>query len=96
MGAAAGSAWVDSVGGYDGTNNRVSFSWHDTNGSLSGTNNDTTSAIWISYGSSTGSGLTKYLKGVVSWDATNVTITWTAGGGGNSSLSIECFYKIST
>lgn len=87
---------VNSHGAYDGTNNRSVFTWFDTNGSSSGTDKDNTAAIWISYASSSGSGLTKYVKGVVTWDATNVTITWTAGGGGNSSLNINYVYEIIT
>lgn len=84
-----GNANVYSYGSYNGTNNRSAHQWHDTNGSSSGTNIDTTAAIWISYASSSGSGQTLYIKGVVTWDATNVTITWTNGGAGNSSLTIS-------
>lgn len=80
---------VHSFGSYDGTNNRSAHKWFDTNGSTSGTNTDTTAAIWISYASSSGSGQTLYIKGVVTWDATNITITWTNGSTGNSSLTIS-------
>ena len=82
-----GNAFVTSQGSYNGTNNRVVFKWFDTNGSSMGANTDTTAAVWISYGSSTGSGLSIYVKGVVTWDSTNITITWTAAGS-NSSLTI--------
>lgn len=90
----SGSVGIYSDGSYDGTNSKCVFRWHDTNGTLGGTNKDSTASIWISYASSSGSGLTKYIKGVVTWDATNVTITWTAAGGGNSSLSIDYIYEI--
>jgi len=90
----AGTVGVVSNGSYDGTNNKSVFRWHDTNGATWGTDKDSTAAVWISYASTSGSGLTKYVKWVVSWDSTNVTITWTAWGGGNSSLSIDYIYEI--
>lgn len=89
----SGTVWVQSNGSYDGTNNKCNFRWHDTNGALGGTDKDSTAAVWISYGSSTGSGLTRYVKWVVTWDDTNVTITWTAWST-NSSLNIDYSYTI--
>lgn len=80
---------VHSFGSYNGTTNFSAHKWFDTNGSTSGTNIDTTAAVWISYAYSSGSGQTLYIKGVITWDATNVTITWTNGSSGNSSLTIS-------
>lgn len=84
-----GGQGVESYGSYNGTNNRSTYRWYDTNGGTSGSGTDTTSAIWISYASSSGAGQTLYIKGVVTLDATNATITWTNGGAGNSSLTIS-------
>jgi hypothetical protein len=86
FGGGVNGVW--SQGSYNGTNNMSIHKWFDTNGSNSGSNSDNTSCIWISYGSSTGSGQTLYIKGVATWDATNVTITWTVGGAGNASLTV--------
>lgn len=84
-----GSASVQSTGSYNGTNNRSCHRWYDSNGGTTGTNIDSTAAIWISFASSSGSGQTLYIKGVITWDATNVTITWTNGSTGNTSLTIS-------
>lgn len=87
-GVGGGINGVFSQGSYNGTTNRSIHQWFDTNGSTSGNGSDTTSAIWISYAPSSGSGQTLYIKGVVTWDATNITITWTNGSTGNSSLTV--------
>jgi len=84
-----GNTRVMSTGSYNGTTNRSAHIWFDTNGSSTGSNVDTTACIWISYASSSGAGQTLYIKGVATWDATNITITWTNGGAGNSSLTIS-------
>lgn len=90
FGATGGSnARVQSQGSYDGTNNRSAYIWFDINGSNIGSNVDTTAAVWISYAYTSGLGQTLYIKGVVTWDSTNITITWSNGGAGNSSLTIS-------
>lgn len=67
---------VSSIGSYDGSTQNCNYVAFSSNGGTSGASVDTSNAIHYAYGASAGSDADK-LTGAVSFDATNITITWT-------------------
>lgn len=63
---------AQSIGFYDGTNNKCSYFGFSNGGGTGGTGTSTSLAIFI-LGDSTGANQ----QAVISWDATNITVTWT-------------------
>lgn len=67
---------VSSYGSYDGTSQTSNFVAFSSNGSTAMAGQDTTHAIHYGYGGTAGAN-SDNLVGTVTFDATNITITWT-------------------
>lgn len=83
---------IRSHGAYNGTTNNCVASWFDLNGSTNGVLEDSTYAIHLSYGTSTTSGTGIFMGGAITFDATNITITYTATGS-NTSMTAEYIWE---
>lgn len=75
---------AQSFGTYNGTTTSTIWIEYDNNGDLIKYGEDTTNAVAIIYGSSS----TDSQKAVATFDATNITLTWTKAGSGSGSIYI--------
>lgn len=71
--AKTGLTIASSDGSYNGTTNANSALLYNSNGSVNTVSGDTTNAVSITWGSSAADSQVA----VVTWDATNITLTWT-------------------
>lgn len=69
-----------SYGSYDGSTQNCNYTAGTTNGNTITASQDTTHAIHYGFGSTSATPDNDNLVGAVSWDATNITITWTKTG----------------
>lgn len=67
---------LSSIGSYDGSSQNCNYVAVDSNGAVSMSAQDTSNGVHYGYGAA-GTADTDKLTGVITFDATNITITWT-------------------
>lgn len=72
----ASYAFANSDGVYNGTTNSSVYTGHNTNGATESSGTDNTNAVHIDYGADSADSQVA----IVTFDATNITLTWTKAG----------------